>query len=87
MSWKSPGIGRNLAYLFWLGLAGVFLLLFSEYLKYWAIKIQAIFTKICTGDVSIESCNYDTNCYESDVAHEKQTVNNNVPKNYCLYLK
>lgn len=89
LSWTSPGIGRNMAHLFWLGFVCVSLLLSCEYLKYYADKINCMVAKLyshmCKRPVKEDK--YDLNCYESDVVHEKQTVNNADPHNYCLYLK
>lgn len=89
MSWVSPGIGRHMAHLFWLGFVCVSLLLSCEYLMYYGNKIQCTILKLYSHMCKrpIKEDKYDLNCYESDVAHEKQTVNSADPHNYCLYLK
>lgn len=89
LSWATPGIGRHMAHLFWLGFVCVSLLLSCEYLLYYGNKIHCMLLKLyshmCKRPIMEDK--YDLNCYESDVAHEKQTVNSADPHNYCLYLK
>ncbi|VVC45536.1 Hypothetical protein CINCED_3A002705 [Cinara cedri] len=88
LSWTSPGIGRNMAHLFWLGFVCVSLLLSCEYLTYYGNKIHStmlkLYSHVCKSAVKEDK--YDLNCYESDVVHEKQVVNSADPHNYCLYL-
>jgi len=89
LSWTSPGIGRNMTHLFWLGFVCVSLLLSCEYLTYYADKIHCMLLKLYSHvcKTSVKEDKYDLNFYESDVAHEKQIVNSTDPHNYCLYLK
>jgi len=89
LSWTSPGIGRNMTHLFWLGFVCVTLLLSCEYLTYYGNKVHCTLMKLYSHVMcknSVKEDKYDLNCYESDVSHEKQVVNSADPHNYCLYL-
>lgn len=78
-----------MTHLFWLGLVCVSLLLSCEYLTYYGNKVHCtllkLYSHLCKSSAKEEK--YDLNCYESDVAHEKQVVNNADPHNFSLYLK
>jgi len=78
-----------MTHLFWLGLVSVSLLLSCEYLTYYGDKVHCMLLKLYShvSKNSVQEDKYDLNCYESDVSHEKQVVNNTDPHNYCLYLK
>jgi len=90
LSWTTPGIGRNMTRLFWLGFVCVILLLSCEYLTYYGNKVHCMLMKLYSHVMlknSVKEDKYDLNFYESDVSHEKQVVNGADPHNYCLYLK
>ncbi|XP_050538080.1 phospholipid-transporting ATPase ABCA1-like [Daktulosphaira vitifoliae] len=89
LSWNSPGIGRNMVHLFWLGCVCVSLLLSCEYLAYYGNKIHCTLLKLYSylWKKALNEDKFDLNYYESDVAQEKQVVSNTDPRNFCLYLK
>uniref|UniRef100_A0A8D9B3Y8 ATP-binding cassette sub-family A member 3 n=1 Tax=Cacopsylla melanoneura TaxID=428564 RepID=A0A8D9B3Y8_9HEMI len=88
-SWKSPGISRNLAWLFGMGLLFHFLLLSIEYMKilwlrlmWFKIRYCKIFNRSPVGhDMTTPFLIED-----SDVQFEKVLVKKSNPEDYAIYI-